>query len=326
MRTFPSQICFAIDDESKIGEARRAAQQLAVRELDAAAAGRLAIIVTELATNLMRYARNGKLLLQTLSAGDAVCIEVLAIDSGPGMADVERCMRDGYSTAGTAGEGLGAVRRLADEFDIHSLEGEGTLVMARVGAAPPLRFGAVSVPVRGESECGDSWHVESDGDQAAVMVADGLGHGALAAEAARAAIDAFAAAPFDPPAEIMQRAHQAMAGTRGGAAACALLRADGRLSYCGIGNISGTLLAPDQSQGLVSHNGTLGMNPQRRISQFEYLRAPRALLVMHSDGITTRWNLKNRPDVLCRHPATICALLFRDFHRSGDDVTAVVVA
>jgi hypothetical protein len=181
----------------------------------------------------------------------------------------------------------------------------------------------VNVALEGEIECGDGWHLQSGPDGTAVLVVDGLGHGTFAAEAARAAIDAFAAAPFSTPQEVMTRANAMMSKTRGGAGASALLR-EGRVSYSGIGNISGHLVAPGKSQGMVSHNGTLGLG-QRRAQQFEYDSAPGALLIMHSDGISARWDLKTRPDLLACHPAIVAGLLYRDHGRDRDDATVIVV-
>lgn len=316
---------FVIDDPSKVGEARRAAQSLANFEFDVETAGKVAIAATELANNLLRHAGGGELLLQVLGRDDEAVLELLALDKGPGMADVNRCLQDGYSTAGTPGTGLGAVKRLASEFDIYSHPGEGTVVMARFGRPPLLRYGAVCVALDGEIDCGDAWRIEHDADTTAIMMVDGLGHGTFAAEAARAGIDAFRSAPFASPQEILTRAHGAMSKTRGGAGACAALRAGG-LSYFGIGNISGSLIGADKSQGLVSHNGTLGLGPQRRAQQFEYACEPPCLLVMHSDGVSARWDLKSRPDLRQCHPAVIAAVLYRDHGRGRDDATVVVVA
>jgi anti-sigma regulatory factor (Ser/Thr protein kinase) len=312
-----------IDDPSKVGEARRAAHTLANYEFDAEMAGKVSIAATELANNLLLHAGGGELLMQVIGADDAAVVELLAIDRGAGMENVERCLRDGYSTAGTPGTGLGAVRRLATEFDIYSTLGEGTLVMARFGSTLGLRYGAVSLALAGEIECGDAWSLVQDSQGIALFVVDGLGHGTFAAEAARAAVGAFAAAPFDPPEQIMVRANGLMSKTRGGAAASALLVGD-KLSYAGVGNISASLLSPGKSQGLVSHNGTLGLN-QRRTQQFEYQREPGALLIMHSDGISARWDLKNRADLLARHPAIIASAIYRDHGRGRDDATVVVV-
>lgn len=312
-----------IDDSSKVGEARRAAQTMANYEFNADIAGKVAIAATELANNILLHGRGGELLIQTLGTDEISMLELLAIDRGPGMADVGRCMTDGYSTAGTPGTGLGAIRRLATDFDIYSAPGEGTVVMARFGESAGLLHGAVNVPLEGEIDCGDAWSLMQDPAGASLFVVDGLGHGTFAAEAAKAGVNAFLANPLAAPHEIMTRANAAMSKTRGGAAACARLVAD-EVSYAGVGNISGVVISAGKSQGLVSHNGTLGFH-HRRGQQFEYRRAPGALLIMHSDGISARWDLKNRADLLVRHPAIIAGVIYRDHGRGRDDATVVVV-
>lgn len=318
-----AQLRYLIDDSSKVGEARRAAQTLASFEFNAEMAGKVAIAASELANNLHLHASGGELLIQTLGDDDAGVVELLAIDRGPGMSNIERCLTDGYSTGGTSGTGLGAVRRLATEFDIHSVQGEGTIIMARFGTATGVRHGAISVAIEGEIDCGDAWCLKQDSQGLALFVIDGLGHGTFAAEAARAGVGAFSLGPFAEPQEIMVRANGLMSKTRGGAAACARIIGD-KVSYSGVGNISGTLIAVDKSQGMVSQNGTLGMH-QRRTSQFEYRREPGALLIMHSDGVSARWELKSRADLLVRHPAIIAAAIYRDHGRERDDATVVVV-
>lgn len=321
---FPVQLQYHIDDESKVGEARRAAQAMASFELGAQAAGRVAIVATELATNLLRHAGGGEILVQTLGNDSASIVEILAIDRGPGMADVTRSMVDGHSTIGTQGTGLGAARRLADEFDIHSEPGHGTVVMARFGTGPVTRFGAICVPIPGEVECGDAWRLVSDGGATSVLLIDGLGHGTFAAEAAQAGVDAFVQRPWAEPQQVMQLAGAAMAKTRGGAAACAQIRGD-KLWYSGIGNISGSLISPDKSQGLVSHAGTLGMQG-RPAQQFEHPRPAGSFLVMHSDGLSARWSFRDRPYLFRHHPAILAALLYRDHGRNRDDATVLVIA
>lgn len=324
MTTPRAQQRYVIDDASKVGEARRAAQTLANFELDSETAGKVAIATSELATNLHRHARGGEILLQTLGPDEAAVVEIIALDRGPGMTDVARCMSDGYSTAGTSGTGLGAVRRLASDFDIYSAPGEGTIVMARFGHRMRTRYGAVSIALEGELDCGDGWLLLEDSAGISVIIVDGLGHGTFAAEAAHAGIGAFAAAPFIAPRDIMTRANAAMSRTRGGAAAAARIMGD-QVSYAGVGNISAAIVGAEKSQGLVSHNGTLGIH-KRPSQQFEYRRPPGAVLVMHSDGVSARWELKSRPDLLARHPAIIAASIYRDHGRGRDDATVVVVA
>jgi len=320
-----AQLRYEIDDSSKVGEVRRAAQNRASFEFDAQTAGRVAIAATELANNLLTHAGGGELLIQTLGDEETATLELLAIDRGPGMRDVERCLADGFSTTGTPGTGLGAVRRLADEFDIYTAPGDGTIVMARFGRGLEPRFGAVSVPMPGEIDCGDAWHLVSNGGSTAIIMVDGLGHGTFAAQAARAGIASFTASPWLSPQEIMQRAGTAMARTRGGAGACAQLDSDGAVSYAGLGNISGALVSPDKSQGLVSHSGILGVQTPR-VQQFEYQRTPGTLLIMHSDGVSARGSPMERPQLFAHHPAIIAAALYRDFGRGRDDASVVVVA
>jgi len=314
---------YVIDDPSKVGEARRAAHTLANFELDADSAGRVAIAATELANNLLLHAGGGELLLQKLGDDDSAAIELLAIDRGGGMTNIERCLTDGYSTAGTPGTGLGAVRRLASEFDIHSVPGEGTIVMARFGQVLGLRYGAVSIPLEGEVLCGDGWNLAIGERGLALFVIDGLGHGAFAAEAAQTGMDAFRTDPFAEPQDVLNRANAAMSRTRGGAAACARITGD-TVHYCGVGNISAAIVSAGKSTGLMSHNGTLGIH-KRRGQQLEYRRDPGALLVMHSDGVSARWELKKDATLLARHPAVIAASIYRDHSRGRDDATIVVV-
>jgi len=245
------------------------------------------------------------------------------------MVDTQRCLGDGYSTGGTPGNGLGAVRRLSSEFDVYSVRGEGTAVMARVGRRAddqPLRprFGAVSVPLMGQDCCGDRWRLALDDDRVAMLLIDGLGHGPDAAQAAEAGAASFRGAPFGEPAEVLEKAHQSMCGTRGGAGACARVDRDG-VAFAGIGNITGSLVVGGKAKGMPSHNGTLG-GPKRRLQQFQYRHTAGSLLVMHSDGLSARWNLEDRADLLDRHPSLVAAILYRDHARRRDDATVVVLA
>ena len=252
---------------------------------------------------------------------------------GEGMKDVERCLRDGFSTAGTPGTGLGAVRRLSALFDIFSAAGRGTVAVSRVGrkgdermaSAASLECGAVCVALEGETECGDTWRV-ADGDaRSAILVADGLGHGALAATPAQDTAGVFAERPFEEPAGGMQALHRKLAGGRGAVAAWAVLhREDSRLEYAGVGNITGSIVAKERSQGMVSFNGILGVQVSR-IRQFSYNCPADSLVVMHSDGLSARWRLADHPGLHGRHASVIAGVLYRESARKRDDVTVVIV-
>lgn len=327
--TAPAAI--AIADASQVGAARRNAARLAeAAAFDEGARGAAALVATELATNLVRYGTNGRMLLRAVPDEDGA-VEIIAVDQGPGMADVDRCLQDGYSTGGTSGTGLGAVRRMAAAFDIYSSPGTGTVVMARIAprgaraTARRFRWGGVSTAAPNEELCGDIWRVaESDG-QMAVMVADGLGHGPLAAAAAALASEAFTHHAFAGPAAFCQRAHQALSGSRGAAIALAHVKGDGTVSYAGVGNISGALVSLGQSRGLMSQNGTAGFQ-MRTARALDYAWPQQGCLVMHSDGLTNRWSLDAYPGLLRCHPAVIAAVLHRDCLRGRDDATVVVLA
>lgn len=324
-------VLMRVDEPSQVGSARRCAAELcAGLRLGEEPSGRAAIVATELANNLLRHAREGRLLARPRRDGPLPMLELLAVDAGPGMADVERCLRDGYSTAGTAGEGLGAVRRLSQEFDILSVEGGGTVVLSRIrapGPVPrtPLRLGAVCLPMPGETESGDGWAWRPEADGGTLLVFDGLGHGEAAAEAAARACGAFLDSTVQEPAEALQALHRAVAGTRGGAAALARIDlAAGRLHYAGIGNIGGAILGRDARRGLASHNGIVG-SIVGRAQGFTYDWSDGDVLVMHSDGIQSRWSLDGYPGITTRDPALAAGVLARDFARGRDDLTVVVV-
>jgi hypothetical protein len=151
-----------------------------------------------------------------------------------------------------------------------------------------------------------------------------LGHGALAASASYSAAEIFEARPFDDPSSVLQNMHRRLAGGRGAVAACAQMRAPGeKLVYAGVGNISAAIVEPGRSRGLVSVNGTLGAQlPRSR--QFDYDYPAEALVVMHSDGLSARWQLSAHPGLHLRHAAVIAGVLFRDFARKHDDATVLV--
>jgi anti-sigma regulatory factor (Ser/Thr protein kinase) len=332
------QLRVQVEDPSHVGEYRRAAQRLAEAfDFDETSVGRVAIVAAELTNNILKHAGRGEMLLQAIIDGDEVLIEMVSIDRGPGM-QVEKCLRDGYSTAGTPGTGLGAISRMSSLFDVYSEEGQGTVAVSRIQRQKPRRsaasfnaasdctVGAVCVAVAGETECGDSWRVAIEAKTLAMMVVDGLGHGPFAASAARAATDAFAKRPLDPPAEMMQQMHIALSGSRGAAAACAVLDVtNSAISYSGVGNIAGSIVSGERSKGMVSHNGILGVQLPRK-QQFEYECRQNCHVVMHSDGLSARWSLQSYPGLWVRHAAVIAAVLYRDHARSRDDATILIAS
>jgi anti-sigma regulatory factor (Ser/Thr protein kinase) len=334
------QSCHPVADSSQVAAVRRAAVDLCTQlGFDETAAGETAIVVTEAATNILKHAGHGEIVLRPLKRGGHHGIEILALDRGPGIANVATSLADGRSTAGSYGVGLGAMRRLSTEFDIHSAPGRGTAVMMtlwpRAAAAvtpaeaarqaPALDWGAVCLPMRGEHVAGDSWALALDATSVTLLVADGLGHGPLAAQASELAASTVARAPDRPAGVLLDDVHAALRPTRGAAVAVAridMLR--DALTFAGVGNIAAHLVSNGERRQLVSHNGIVGSNV-RKVQEFDAPWGDDALLVLHSDGLNTRWHLEDYPGLAACHPALIAAVLYRDCSRGRDDVTVVVL-
>lgn len=321
-----------ISDASGVAEARRGVAELAAwADLDEEAAGELALAVTEAGSNVFKHARGGAIVARILERGATQGVEVIAIDKGPGMASIAASMRDGHSTAGTPGGGLGALRRMTSELEVWSRPGAGTLMRFEIwpksapAAAPELNAGVITQPKSGEPVCGDGWTIVQGRGRVVVFVVDGLGHGPDAAAAARAAIDTVEKNAQRDASHIIDAVHNALRHTRGAAAAVALLQPESELCvFCGIGNIAGSIRSPGMSRSMVSQNGTLG-HQVRKIQEFQYPFPKGALLVMHSDGIATQWDLAAYPGIESRHPALVSAALYRDYSRGRDDLTVLAL-
>jgi anti-sigma regulatory factor (Ser/Thr protein kinase) len=320
-------------DSSQTGHARRQALSLAGRMgLGELRQGQLAIIVTEAAANIAAHAERGEIILVPWRFQKDSGIDVLALDSGKGIADVGRSFEDGYSTAGTSGQGLGAMSRMSAALQIYSAASHGTALFARVvmesatadQTSDGYAMGAFSIAMHGETACGDAWSADFTPDRSIYIVADGLGHGPLAAEAAHEAVRVFQEAPHLPPVRILTDAHLALAKTRGAAVSIAeILHDKSVVNYAGVGNVAGAIFDGNKTRSMVSMNGTLG-HSIGRIQHFSYPWQKTSALIMHSDGLATRWNLDQYPGLAARHPAVLAGVLYRDFSRRRDDVTVLV--
>jgi anti-sigma regulatory factor (Ser/Thr protein kinase) len=326
------QFHFLLDERSQVGGARRAAIELATTlEFDEAQAGKVGLAVTECATNVLKHAGTGRLMVRTLRGPGRGGIEIMALDKGPGIADIASSLRDGQSTSGTLGGGLGALSRMSERFEVFTLPGRGTVVRLEIWpagvapAVPAIEHGGICVPMHGERVCGDGWGVEFHRDQALVLVADGLGHGVNAHEAANAATDALTANPESEPHDLIMTCHGALARTRGAAVAVARLFASGeRGAFAGVGNIVCRIEGTTANRHLVSYSGIVG-HTLRKLQEFAFPWPTGALLVLHSDGLGTHWDFKDYPGLTTRHPALIAAVLYRDYDRGRDDSSVVVL-
>ncbi len=318
-----------LTDPSGVAEARREAGALAARlGFDGGDAGRVQLVATELATNIVKHGGGGQILVGDDEAG----LTLLALDRGAGIARLSEALTDGFSSAGTPGNGLGAIMRQSQTVQIATWPGLGTAVLAQFekGAKgprrdhAPVRIGAVDLPYPGEDVCGDAWSTQASSGIVSVIVADGLGHGQHAAQASNEAMGVFHRHAGHALPALLDYVHGGLRATRGAAVAIARYAAgEEKLEFGGIGNIAGAIVSPGNVKRLVSMPGTAGHNA-RKIQTFDYSFTSDDLLILHSDGLGTSWSLDRYPGLLSMHPTLIAGVLCRDFWRHRDDVTVVV--
>jgi anti-sigma regulatory factor (Ser/Thr protein kinase) len=348
VRVFHSQ---EIKDEAHVGAARRAVRRFAeplgftedgLSDLD--------IVVQEIGTNAARYATGGGWLHWTTPHGDgAEGLELFYWDKGPGIHDLDRAVRDGVSTGGGLGAGLGAVRRLLDEFDAYStVKGmttglargrrttHGTALLGRkwvaagggasVGRAAALasRLGVWSRPRPGEDVNGDAYFVGESDARELLAVVDGLGHGRGARDASRAALSVLEDWDGEPLDEVILAAHDALRATRGAVLGAVVLdRGRGAFYYAGVGNVEVRVIGAPEPVRPVPSNGTLGARLST-VRVWTHRWAEGTTVVLASDGLSAAWDMASYPGLLPRSPQLLAGVLLRDFGRDSDDATVLV--
>lgn len=324
----------SIGDPTGASEARRVATLRATSiGFDETAAGRVALVATELATNLIKHGGGGSILVGADDESPRQ-MHLLAVDKGKGITSLPAAMQDGFSTAGSPGTGLGAIRRSATGFSVFSLPEKGTVVSCCItnGSAQSrpsiirsnVRIAGICLPKPPEEVSGDSWGGVSSSSEVSVIVADGLGHGLAAATASSAAIRSFHESAQSPVEEIVRMAHGALRPTRGAAVAVARIHSHlGKVEYAGVGNIAATIVDDEGTRRAVSHNGIVG-HEMRKLQMFSYPWRASGILLMHSDGIGTAWSVDHYPGLRAQPPEVIAAVIHRDFCRGSDDATIVV--
>jgi hypothetical protein len=271
------------------------------------------------------------------SRGNPALLEVLAFDRGPGFADFNACRRDGYSTSGTSGSGLGSIERNSDFSDVYSIPDRGTVLVVRFSpddaararemASNPAHLMGLQTNKPGEEVCGDAWASWEEPGRQVIMVADGLGHGPEAELAARTAVDMLKDNAENSPKGLLEIVHSGLRHTRGAAVAVAELDRENRtILFAGLGNISARICESQaESRHLVSLTGTAGMESRTSMREFSYPWPEGSTLILHSDGLTARWDLEQYPRLLRRDAGLVCGVLLRDFSRGNDDSTVVTV-
>lgn len=326
-----------INDTSSVHEARRVARGVAqALEFSPARVDQIVICASELATNVHKHTRGGAVYLQPTPGSEVRDLQLLAVDDGPGVEPFDRCLADGYTTTGTLGAGLGAVRRTATRFATYSQLSRGTVVFARFRAEPgpgmlapePVDVGALCLPARGQEISGDAYRIVDTETDLTLLVADGLGHGTDAARASHRALASLRHSADPHPPGLLNAIHQRLVGTRGAAAAVVHLDLEhGTGEFCGIGNVAGLVLDEGllSSRRLGSRPGILGLQAPPGPQSQTFALPPYGILLLHTDGISARWDLAHYPGLLAQPAIVLAAILVRDFWRHRDDGTIVVL-
>lgn len=318
-----------VQESTRVRDVRVAAEAACAEvSLDTHGTAVAALVATELATNLVKHASGGRIVINLVSPADsrsgaAPCVQIVSLDHGPGIGDVRAASEDGYTTSSSLGAGLGTCRRVADDFDLHSRPGEGTVAVARISPTRParsagparasVRAGGITASYAHAEHSGDAFAWARSGARVTLLLADGLGHGEKAAEASSAAVEELHRGADLPPADLLRRLHAALRTTRGAAVGVAQLDQDtGQLSFAGVGNIGARLRTGTSWQPFVSHPGIVGAHFPATVPLRRAAWQQDSLLVLHSDGLPGRWVPPLDPLLLLHDPAVVAAVVLRD--------------
>jgi len=325
--------CFTVADRSYFALLKKDIRAISISiGFSESKVGEIDIIVAEIVSNLVKHGNGGNLLVKKIIEDDIEGIEIIAIDSGPGIIDLNKMMADGMSTTNTLGHGLGAIKRLSDHFQVYTQKNWGTVLLSRVFKKPftiqrkEMEVRSLIVPKPGETECGDGFHFKTIKDGFAFFLGDGLGHGKEAALAVHSAIGAFIECHETSAGECIRGIHQKVKKTRGlvGAAAYYNLKQKMWL-ICGVGNIAIRSVHGIEQKTLMSYNGIIGHNIPKTLKDHETPGEEVQVLIMCSDGIRTKFDMWKYPGLLKQDLSIVAAVIFKDFARYTDDMAVVLV-
>jgi anti-sigma regulatory factor (Ser/Thr protein kinase) len=328
-----THVVFRADDRSYFAILKKEIHTLAVSAgFGSHKVGEIDIIVAEMVSNLVKHAGGGQILVKLVEENGMQGIEIISLDNGKGMTDVGRMVTDGVSTKNTLGQGLGAIKRMSQLFQVFSQKDWGTIVLARVFAEdlplhrklPFAEVRSVILPKPGEQACGDGFQCVSTPDHIKLFLGDGLGHGPEAAKAVEKAIEAFQACQHNNPVEIIRHINEEVKKTRGLVATVAVFNVKaGTWEICGVGNIATKVISPGFSKAYMSYNGIVGLNLPRTLNTQHIPHEKGQVLVMCSDGLRSRWEALRFPSVLRYDLSVFSTSLINEFARYTDDMSVM---
>jgi anti-sigma regulatory factor (Ser/Thr protein kinase) len=326
---------YKIDDRSLIAFIKREIHNLALQlGFTPHRAGETDIIVAELTSNLIKYANGGELLYRANVEEGQNEIEIYCLDKGIGFENVSKIMNDGYSSSNTLGHGLGSIKRLSNDFQIYSMKNWGCVQYVKICEKPDFRLSdiqkglyhkAIALNYPGEKVCGDGYHIKNLKKGFQIFVGDGLGHGVNAHEAVQLAVKAFKQSTESDPAEILRDIHSKVKKSRGLVATVATV--DYSLetwNICGIGNINTRIYDGLENKTYTPYNGIIGHNIPRTLNNSIVPYKKHQIIIMHSDGLRTRWNLSDMNSIFKQSPGIIASALLKENIRGTDDATILV--
>ena len=322
---------YKVEDRSYISLIKREIHHLVRPRFSEKRTGEIDIIVSELASNLVKHTAGGELVYRVFHEKDKPVFEILSIDNGPGMNDVSRFIKDGFSTSNTLGQGIGSINRLSNFSQIYSKENWGTIFYVRCMenagekiSPGPIVIRCFSIAKPGEMVSGDGCSVRVLNKKICIMVADGLGHGKHAKTATDVAIKCFQNSTDVTPSNLIKEMHEDLKKTRGVVATIAIMDTENeKVDLCGVGNINTRIYKGIEHKNYVTHNGVIGMNLPSRLENSILDLEKYQQLIFCSDGIKTKWNLVQYTSILKYDPMILAAAIYKDQARHTDDMTIV---
>ncbi|WP_394842338.1 SpoIIE family protein phosphatase [Pendulispora brunnea] len=295
--------------------------------------GSLVNVASELGHNQLRHARRGSIAIRRIERGGVPGLEIVAADTGDGIVHPAQAIQGkarGESSGGDSlGVGLAAVVELADEVDFDVRMQEGTCIWARkFAAAVPRRrqVGIYGRPHPEERISGDDGMFVRQDDALLVGVADGLGHGYLARDASSRAVETVREhAPLGIE-RTLEKCHATLAGTRGAVMTVARVNEPGdTVEAAYAGNVNLHIYGPRGARRGMGPSIVLGMpNTKPKAWREDHALDGRDVLVLFSDGLTTRTDIDGEFDLLREHPIVVAQALADRFGRDNDDLLVLV--
>ena len=312
----------------------------------------LATMVSELGSNILKYARQGTLEICRKQGRDSIDIELWAKDQGPGIANLDLALQDHFSTGGTLGLGLPGVRRMADEFWIRSEPDSGTVIYVRkriqgqsvvttfndaapampaigkpVGRTPSATPYDVSSSIRpclGYVVSGDAAVIRETENGLLLAMVDATGHGKVAHANGQRIVHLMNESRRTDLPLLMQDIHRELQGTPG--AAVGLIHIDlstQHFRFLGVGNIRAAKMGHHRWRGL-SRDGVLGSRLPNPYEQSAALETG-DLLMLWTDGLPELECQQLAKSISYKSAPIIAKTLVSKLGKPHDDVGCLVL-